>query len=410
MQSENSNPKFWQKFTKSNWEKKALLAKDFSSPLRHIDEQQVFLMLVEYSNHCRKIKNPSGFKLFVDGQRQNEAEILQVLPEKRDGNLLNYHSRMEQIFSDYCLVCDELLQVSKKNWQYLSAFTENLFSHVGFPNRFVEMGLYLGNYRQTPFGVHVDGCGVFSFPVVGQKTFRLWRPAFVKKNPVLERADNYEKFKKYSKTLVAKPGDMAYWPASAWHIAESKGDFSATWSLGLWLDRTHLEVTESALRSLLKNRLAGTAENTTKTLLGPDRDGNVNRLPKDYLVSISRMRALTTNELYDACLRDWLPLQSKHGFKNTPFSGPGPKVTSRSLLQICESQQILWTDLKSQKKTIYAFHGKIFETSRSPQLKALVKNLNRNQICLVTDYLKGNLKKQDLKIVKGLAEAGAFRH
>ena len=109
---------------------------------------------------------------------------------------------MEKYFSDYCLVCDELLQANQKNWKKLQEFTDTLFTHVGFPNQFVEMGLYLGNYRQTPFGVHVDGCGVFSFPVIGKKTFRLWKSEFGKQHPELDRAHDYSALKKNSQILI----------------------------------------------------------------------------------------------------------------------------------------------------------------------------------------------------------------
>ena len=228
---------FWKKFAKEFWERKPLLVKNFDSEVSKIDDCSVFNMLTVFSNHCRKTKSSDGFKLYLNGKIQHSKFTLRHLPVKSDKSLVGYHKRMEKKFSNYCLVCDELLRVSTKHMNKIKQFQKNVFNRIKSPNLFVEMGLYLGNYRKTPFGVHADGCGVFSFPVVGNKTFRLWKPSFAKKNPALNRALNYNRFKKDSKTMAARPGDMTYWPSSAWHIAESDGTFNATWSLGIWIDQ-----------------------------------------------------------------------------------------------------------------------------------------------------------------------------
>ncbi|MBO9666314.1 MAG: RNA methylase, partial [Bdellovibrio sp.] len=240
--------KFWQNFAKNYWEKKALLLKNVQSSIHEISADEVFKLLVLYADLCRKRHDPEGFKFFIDGFKADAGDVLQVLPEKKDRSLQGYHARMEKLFPDYCLVCDELLTVNLNKQHLLTHFTNSLYHHIGFPNRFTEMGLYLGNYRKTPFGVHVDSCGVFSFPVAGTKSFRLWTPAFVKKNPALDRAFNYDKYKKASELLQAGPGDMTYWPSSAWHIAESDGSFSATWSLGVWVDQPHKNVFSESLQ------------------------------------------------------------------------------------------------------------------------------------------------------------------
>jgi len=399
---------FWKNFAEFSWEKKPKLAKNFQSPISEIKENQIFSMLVEYSDHCRKDKSPQGFKFYVDGQRLYEEDVLQILPVQKDKSLLGYHARMEKQFSDYCLVCDELLQVSQENMETLQAFTSGLFSHVGFPNRFAEMGLYLGNYRKTPFGVHVDGCGVFSFPVVGKKTFRLWKPGFVKKNPALNRADHYAKFKKHSELLTAYPGDMTYWPSSAWHIAESDGSFNATWSLGVWTDRTHLENLESALRPLLKSKLGTAGEDKMMDRPPSQSDGQASVLPKNYLKSISALKNISENELHDTFLKTWLELTSKQGFKTSPRVKAQTKISYQSRIQMTAAQPILWSKLLSESKTIYAFQGTLLESTPSVELLQLIKSLNLGQQCLIKDYLSGAKKNQDLKALQILSNAGAF--
>jgi Cupin superfamily protein len=396
--AKSNQQSFWKSFAKNSWEKKPLLAKKFDSPLAKIKAEHIFDMLVEYGDHCRKVQKADGFKLYIDGQIQYDDETLQLLPEKKDKTLQGYHYRMEEMFEDYCLVCDELLQVSQKHLQKLHAFSDHLFSHVGFPNRFAEIGLYLGNYRQTPFGVHVDGCGVFSFPVVGKKTFRLWKPEFATKHPALDRAHEYSKFKKNSETMIATAGDMTYWPSSAWHIAESDGSFNATWSLGVWVDRTHHQNLEIALNPLLKAKLGllGTQKVTMRK--------TPSELPSNYLKSISVLKNISENEWHDTLLKSWLELSSKNGFKNFPQNKSQPKLSMQSLIELSSSSPILCSNLKSKAHVYYAFQRNAIEAVKSASLLKLIQDLNTGKACLISDYLK---KPHDMKSMQALANQGA---
>jgi len=309
------NSTFWRSFAKTVWEKNPQLIKNIQTPVTSLDESRIFELLVAYSDQCRKRKNSAGIKLFIDGQLQPEFNTLQMLPRKKDKSLLKYHDRMSQYFSDYCLVCDELLQVNKKTQNLVADFTMDLYREIGLPNRFSEMGLYLGNYKKTPFGVHVDGCGVFSFPIVGRKKFRLWKPAFVKKNPQLNGTFSYGRYKKDSVLLELGRGDMCYWPSTAWHIAESTGEFSATWSIGVWLDRPHHIEFSEALAELLKDRLGkkGQLATTPFDPLGEKLDP----LPELYRQSIQALQNLSKKDLEQHFTRAWRRHSEKRGLKNS---------------------------------------------------------------------------------------------
>lgn len=407
-----SNPldqKFWSKFSKKHWEKKHLQVKNFKSSLQKMDEASVFKLLVLYSDLCRKNKNPQGFKFYIQGIQAHPSDILQVLPVRKDQSLLGYHSRMLKMFSDYCLVCDELLSVESDQRSALTEFTDSLHKHVGIPNRFSEMGLYLGNYKKTPFGVHVDRCGVFSFPVVGQKKFRLWTSEFVKKNPSLDSAFKYEKYKKKSQVLTAGPGDMTYWPSSAWHIAESDGTFSATWSLGVWVDRTHGAVFSEGLSELLskKNRSSDQLSMTQFIKLH-ETSGEVKQLPQAYLDSISNLKKMTTEELADYFLQSWVRHISQKGLKTFPQGQIQLKQDSKIRLHHL-STPILWFFSPADKtQIIYCFAGVTISSKLTQGLKSLILQLNKGETCLVSDFLKDSRSTEDLKILKELATAGAF--
>ncbi|MGZ6442099.1 MAG: JmjC domain-containing protein, partial [Pseudobdellovibrionaceae bacterium] len=296
-----------------------------------------------------------------------------------------------------------------KKQHLLTEFTDELYRHVGFPNRFSEMGLYLGNYRKTPFGVHVDSCGVFSFPVVGLKRFRLWTPAFVKKNPGLDRAFKYDKYKKNSQLLEVGPGDMTYWPSSAWHIAESDGSFSATWSLGVWVDQPYKEMFSQGLKDLLDKKLGsvGTAITTPfKTL--HSASGEVTELPEVYLKSIDLLQNLTILELQETFLKSWMKHISLQGFKTVPRIDF--KLSAKSRIQLrCDRSLILWQQGLTTKENFYfSFGGVLVESSKSSGLIKLIKAINAGETCLVRTFLRGASQKKDLDSLQALADAGAF--
>jgi hypothetical protein len=400
--------KFWQQFAINQWEKKPLLVRNIQTSIRTLDENVVFTMLVAYSEHCRKQNSTTGFKLFVDGVRQYDEEILQILPLKSDRSLKGYHLRIEKIFSDYCLVCDELLQVSENQWSELQDFTQGLFQYIGLPNRFAEIGLYLGNYKTTPFGVHVDGCGVFSLPVVGKKKFRLWKPTYTKKNPQLIESHHYLKHKAASQLLEVHPGDMSYWPSQAWHIAESDGSFTATWSLGVWVNRPHIELVTEAMTSLIRSSLGTNALQATvpfsKKLLTKN---NGQRLPIAFENSVAIIKNLSKAQLHDAMLISWLGLNSKKGLKTPPRFSKQSKLKINSKISFRVPEAIIWARLKSENTFCYACNGSVVQ-STSKKLQKLVHDLSKKQDCLISNYLSGPQKTADLAILQKLANNGAL--
>ncbi len=305
--------KFWSDFGRNFWEKKPGRF-DATSPLSAVD---VFELLVSYCDLCRERDELVGLKFYVDGVCLEPFETFEHLPIRRDQSLEGYHQRMRKQFRDYGLVCDELMWVNKKHWQSLGRLVTGLYDAVGRPNRFSEMGLYLGNYRKTPFGVHVDKCGVLSFPVVGSKSFRIWDPDFVEANPELKEAFSYEEFKSNSKVLTVRPGEMSYWPSQSWHIAEGDGKFSCTWSIGVWVDRTLTDVASDSLSKFLAKKLGAVGRKTVLRLPKPASKGA--KFPSELKLIAKKIAGLSEREIKLELERWWTSQSKLNGFKNRPL-------------------------------------------------------------------------------------------
>lgn len=385
-----------------------------------MDDLEIFKLLVLLSDRCRKLDDPSGFKFYIAGMQVHAYDVLQVLPLKKDKTLAGYHNRMAKEFSDYCLVCDELLQVNAEKQALLTEFTDALYQHVGFPNRFSEMGLYLGNYKQTPFGVHVDSCGVFSFPVVGQKSFRIWTNEFAQKHPELDRAFDYDDLKKHSVVLKVKKGDMSYWPSSAWHIAESDGSFNATWSLGVWVDQSLSAQLAPILMRVVdqKQGEASYAKTTTYKKLN-EKNGEVKTLPPAYEDFIKKVSSLTETELRQALLDSWTQHISTRGFK-TPTANDDEltnqstkKISRKSKITLAnKSAPILWRKTKASNKTAgkmrLSFAGVTIQTALSSELEHIVKTLALGKPVDLSKAIKTKSANGDFKVLQRLLELGAI--
>ncbi len=405
MKNKNANQLFWSTFIKTNWEIKFAHLKQTQLPILQINADIIFQWLVKYSDHCRKTKSNVGLKFFIDGESQYQNEVLQALPEKSDKSLVGYNKRMSRLFPDYCLVCDELIQVSGPQWKTLGEFVNELYNYVGIPNRPAEIGLYLGNYKKTPFGVHVDGCGVLSIPVVGTKKFRIWKPSYVKKNPDLEMAFDYQHHLKSSSLITAKPGDLVYWPSSAWHIAESDGSFSATWSLGLWVDQPFSEILLQTTESVLLEKIDSIKNRKYIAQKKKNSFGQVEKLPDLLSKSVNQLKSITANELSDAFMKHWLRVQSKNGFKSALIPDLKLKLSSHDLIRGDDKNPLPWAQLKSGKLCV-ANHGELIEMHKSQKNLAFVKLLNSGKSFQISIALKNHPQRKEIfKILTALYQS-----
>ncbi len=401
----NADDAFWSDFVKKNWEKKPAHFSKINLSIMQLDQNTVFDWLVGYSNYCRKTKTTEGFKFYINGESQYQNEVLQSLPIKSDKTLLGYHQRISELFSDYCLVCDELIQVSGAAWNVLGDFTKKLYQKVGLPNRPSEIGLYLGNYKKTPFGVHVDGCGVFSIPIVGEKKFRLWTAAYVKKNTDLELAFEYPHHIKASKVLTAVPGDLTYWPSSAWHIAESNGSFSATWSLGVWVDQDYSDIVSETLKPYLVDMIK---HDSTRKLI-PYRNqisstGQIRHAPPLMQRTAQKISRLSEAEIDDLFLKKWLTLSSKNGFKSVPLATKSISLKRTDWIQADPRNPVLWAQLSDHSVCI-ASHGKLMTLKKSKANTKFLTDLNSGSELFVNAVIGTDKNKNNrFKILIALAQ------
>ncbi len=88
-----------------------------------------------------------------------------------------------------------------------------------------DLDTFFGNYRITPFGAHRDQASVFSFCLLGERTYCTWPPDYRWPpadlyTPDPDRlADHLSRAERF----VVRAGQLFYWPSNRWHLVMTDG-------------------------------------------------------------------------------------------------------------------------------------------------------------------------------------------
>jgi len=94
-------------------------------------------------------------------------------------------------------------------------------------------GLFIGNYQQTPFGIHQDPANVFAFVIEGRRRIYLWPEEYFCDSIDRIRNSDFAKLQRDATILEAEPFDVLYWPGRYWHVGETLGNLSVGVSVAL---------------------------------------------------------------------------------------------------------------------------------------------------------------------------------
>jgi hypothetical protein len=197
---------------------------------------------------------------------------------------------------------------------------------------------------------------------------------------------------------VAKPGDIAYWPSTYWHIAESDGSFNATWSIGMWLNRPFSEVLLETIKPLLTQKLKLEADARSIYFENlEDKEGRIENLPPILEQSLSTLLGISEGEFRNALKRFWLELASKQGFKNAPKIRSSIRLKKTDRVKGNPTNPILWSIL-SQGAHCLAVNGVVIELPYSASTDKTIRALNSGEECQV---------RENPKLLQVLWDAGA---
>lgn len=365
----------WERFAQRTWEQSVVLYDMANTPeLPSLSESDLFNAVVGCVQDFLK-GHPQKVRLYVNN---NELDLSiprhqQLLPQAIDFTFEGYHQRIsvDEDLADYALIIADWHQFSRSSWEKILHAVQGLTQWVGMSNARMDTQIFIGNYKTTPFGVHQDPMTGFHFPVIGHKTMRFWPHQQVMTRPGLRGAQDYQAFIEGSTVCTAYPGQVMYWPSSEWHVAESRGDFSVTWSFGYWLADAITTRTLNQLADLLTHNPC-----TREPLHRQNLCHEASQLHQ--LKSLLNKISNTVNgaDLFQSLCTSWLEQFSASGYLRYPARLTYLPAHHQSL-KLKPVFQVLSYPLDEQQLIVAAAgYSKTFPNH--PVLHAVIDTLNAN--------------------------------
>ncbi len=186
----------------------------------------------------RSLAGVPGARMRLYGNGQELPLNAALLPRAGDANLAGWLERVQ--LRDPGLVVNNVQCLRPEVWRWVRQLLGNLFAQE-MPAGGCSLEIFTGRYRQSFFGLHKDDQDVVTFVLEGTKVFYVWPfEVFSALAPGLQPLGNHSlpevdwrQHLDLAMRLEARPGDIVYWPAEAWHIAAADDPELLTTTLGL---------------------------------------------------------------------------------------------------------------------------------------------------------------------------------
>ncbi|WP_316235389.1 MULTISPECIES: cupin domain-containing protein [unclassified Bradyrhizobium] len=371
----------WTEFAAHAWERDTVvMPKVLAAPLVTSDE--VLRTLLIAAEGCRAGKYDDVFTIWVGGKKLSEPMAL--LPETQDPSLQGYLERLHQRVggAEFTILLanphlyDE--EIGRRTWRFLSG----LFAHTGIPCGGTDTGLFLGRYTKTPFGVHRGQMSVMTFPVLGQKRFLLWPRGYGEQHADIRDSLAYDGHVAHAFERIAGAGDVMYWPADFWHIADDAIAYTAAFNIGFWWDRSPLQraiyaftdavTTEAEAISSIDRMADGRGICLgTSDFAGPA----MRQLPAELEAAMQIVQRACNGPMFGSiALAEWLRFRSSNGLRDLPDPAPVPPARTDALLVPIGPNAVVFSK-NADGRLIVAANGRATVVADHLQVRATLVEL-----------------------------------
>lgn len=362
-------------FSRHLWEREAgVLRGVFEEP--PITADRLFSAL-SVATSLPELQREATFCLWVDNKRI--LTIREYLPDSLDSSLSTYLNRIGQFVkgADFTLLLANPHLYDSAFWSAARRLVRPLFAELGIPCGGVDTSMFIGRYRKTPFGVHRGQMSVMTFPVLGNKSFRLWRNGYGDEHPEIRGQLHYRKYLPDSVRLTGSPADVLYWPADYWHIGEGSDSYIASWNIGFWWDRPAMNRVLNEMSQRLAQRLNGRNQSVGSTFSQGQRIGAEVNSAIELTSALTTARGVLCADELDAALAiDHLSLVSADGFREVPAKSPSRFIHSTRTRLRTESNSTIVYCRVLQRLCIAANGHTMFAEDR-PTTRAFLDTLTQ---------------------------------
>src|SRR5262245_32691468 len=315
-------------------------------------------------------------------------KISGYVPSIRDQSLSDYAKRINTKLKGECfgLVLHDLQEYHPQFYLRMREFLSGLAAQVRVRWRAMP-GLFVGNYDQTPFGIHQDPANVFAFIIEGRRRIYLWPEEYFRNSLDLARSSDFAKLRRDATILEGEPGDILYWPGRYWHV----GSPLSTLSIGLSVALVPVQLSSFVVSAI--NNQIGEFLDPTLTRDGgfPHAASDVEDSPEMIAAAIKRAakllkRAHNDAELIQLLQAAWLDHMTSEGSEPAPTPLPLEELDDDCLIGGIPEVPIVW--IISNDKIVCSANGNSILLPPAPAIIALLTELNSGATLKVSDLIR----------------------
>jgi hypothetical protein len=325
-----------------NWEKEpGHFRRPFSVPL--LSPEETFRCVVAGRQRVlRDAGGPPAFRFYV-GNRLLQSDVSPFEPRPSDGSLDGYIDRVKGMVGDdhFGLTANEFHCGDPAIAGRLRGLLRPVYEKRGVGPHFAESFCFMGNYPVSPFGVHIDSASNMTYVVRGKKRYRLFKRSVLDDATEVHSTTKYGPYVDRGVTFEAEEGDLVYWPAGTWHVAEHSGtDVAVSVGLVVYMVRQPYELLGTATARALRKRGPSKTPLLSEATL-PPQGGEVASLPSS-IADIVEARSGFASEVELETRRLWLERLSCLSLDEALLPAAAPMLKPSDSVIVDPEHPLLW--------------------------------------------------------------------
>ena len=369
---------FWSSFVEHHWQRHPLVIKQPFTRLL-ASPSQIFQALVDSSDQFR-----AGDERFPQGFYFDHASLLtdmgKFLPEASDESLTTYAERITAQLQgrQFGLIVEEVHARNAILWLRLREFLRPLYELVGIPAENAKATVFLGNYEQTPFGLHQGESENFQFVIAGRKRLRVWPPEFFRDREDVSHTLDYERFLEGSIELKGDPGDLLYWPSGYWHIGEAVNkEIVLALSVALFMNAQPVDdIIKHAGRAIERRFNREKVPTPRRVFPGNLFTSTHEVIPKTLEMATETLVELDRDPEFAQDLKlSLLNRITGFGFNNVPPAQVPSELNEEDVVRRAPNSLIVWMDWEDDQ-VVCSANGHGFSVLGHPKVIRLLESLN----------------------------------
>lgn len=323
--------------------------------------------------------NHYGYRVFIEGRKldENEMNMIYDHPPLHDESVEDWCTRIFQD-KEFGIIINSGERFNDELAGILAQKSLPLFDKVGFPVEGINFTIFIGNYKNTPIGIHQDmpGENVLHYHLgPGNKRMYTWDESTFKE---LEKKYNHKEIEKllpYGEEFTFEEGDLYFMPQGEYHVGQQE---SISTALTFWFYNHSKKRIIEKLHTLLIEQYTEDRDE----LLSPDRSPIENTDNIHNILSIcnapdAMMKLSYTDMLAEAYKDLRYSISSNSGYRTSPvFKNEDTEIDKGNIIILNKPFKILYKESFDHEKLHIFIRGTKLEIGNFECIKKLIDEIN----------------------------------